>query len=57
MEKTSILFLTRSIVIAHRKAVEGLVRADSQEVRGIVDREIAKQEGLHQQIIKEYQDK
>ncbi|KAL9975413.1 hypothetical protein ACROYT_G012573 [Oculina patagonica] len=41
----------------HRKAVEGLVRADSQEVRGIVDREIAKQEGLHQQIIKEYQDK
>lgn len=41
----------------HRKAVEGLVRVDGQEMREIVDREAAKQEGLHQQIIKEYQDK
>lgn len=41
----------------HRKAVEGLVRADSQEVREIVDREVAKQESLHQQIIKDYQEK
>ncbi|KAJ7376666.1 leucine rich repeat [Desmophyllum pertusum] len=41
----------------HRNAVEGLVRADSQEMRQIVDREVAKQESFHQQIIKEYQDK
>jgi len=41
----------------HRKAVEGLVRVDSQDVRVIVDREVAKQESVHQQIIKEYQDK
>ncbi|XP_015774024.1 PREDICTED: leucine-rich repeat and coiled-coil domain-containing protein 1-like [Acropora digitifera] len=39
----------------HRKAVEGLVRVDSQEMRAVVDREVAKQENVHQQIIKEYQ--
>lgn len=44
-------------MLACRKAVEGLVRADSQEVRVIVDREVAKQESVHQQIITEYQDK
>ncbi|XP_067052104.1 leucine-rich repeat and coiled-coil domain-containing protein 1-like isoform X1 [Acropora muricata] len=41
----------------HRKAVEGLVRVDSQEMRAVVDREVAKQENVHQQIIKEYQDR
>ena len=43
--------------VPFRKAVEGLVRVDSQEVQVIVDREVAKQETVHQQFIKEYQDK
>ena len=42
-------------LLAFRKAVEGLVRVDSQEMRAVVDREVAKQENVHQQIIKEYQ--
>ena len=50
-----LFFLT--CFVAFRKAVEGLVRVDSQEVRVIVDREVAKQETVHQQFIKEYQDK
>lgn len=41
----------------HRKTVEGLVRVDSPEVRAIVDREVTKQECVHQQIVKEYHDK
>lgn len=41
----------------HRKAVEDLVRVDGQEMRELVEREAAKQEGFHQQIIKEYQEK
>jgi len=49
--------VTGTIFLINRKAVEGLVRADSQEVHEIVDREVAKQEGLHQQIIKDFQDK
>ena len=46
-----------TISLINRKAVEGLVRADSQEVREIVDRAVAKQESLQQQIIKDYQEK
>lgn len=41
----------------HRNALEGMVRVDSQEVRTIVDREVAKQESVHQQLIREYQNK
>ena len=43
------------LLLAFRKAVEGLVRVDSQEMRAVVDREVTKQENVHQQIIKEYQ--
>ena len=43
--------------VPFRKAVEGLARVDSQEVQVIVDREVAKHETVHQQFIKEYQDK
>ena len=50
-----LFFLTCFVPL--RKAVEGLVRVDSQEVQVIVDREVAKQETVHQQFIKEYQDK
>ena len=46
-----------TLSLINRKAVEGLVRADSREVREIVDRELAKQESLHRQIIKDYQEK
>ena len=50
-----LFFLTCFVPL--RKAVEGLVRVDSQEVQVIVDREVAKQETVHQQFIREYQDK
>ena len=50
-----LFFLTSFVPL--RKAVEGLVRVDSQEVQVIVDREVAKQETVHQQFVKEYQDK
>ena len=50
-----LFFLT--CFVPFRKAVEGLVRVDSQEVQVIVDREVAKQETVHQQFIREYQDK
>ena len=50
-----LFFLT--CFVPFRKAVEGLVRVDSQEVQVIVDREVAKKETLHHQFIKEYQDK
>ena len=50
-----LVFLTCFVPL--RKAVEGLVRVDSQEVQVIVDREVAKQETVHQQFIREYQDK
>ena len=45
------------LLLAFRKAVEGLVRVDSQEMRAVVDREVAKQENVRQQIIKEYQNR
>ena len=50
-----LFFLT--CFVPFRKAAEGLVRVDSQDVQVIVDREVAKQETVHQQFIKEYQDK
>ena len=50
-----LFFLTCFVPL--RKAVEGLVRVDSQEVQVIVDLEVAKQETVHQQFIREYQDK
>lgn len=37
--------------------MEDLVRVDGQEMRELVEREAAKQEGFHQQIIREYQEK
>ena len=50
-----LFFLT--CFVRFRKAAEGLVRVDSQDVQVIVDREVAKQENVHQQFIREYQDK
>ena len=50
-----LFFLT--CFVPFRKAAESLVRVDSQDVRVIVDREVAKQETVHQQFIREYQDK
>ena len=33
------------------------MRVDGQEMRELVEQEAAKQEGFHQQIIREYQEK